>query len=236
MNFNRPVLVLSLLLLFFFVSTSEGFANVSAIQEKLRDIQIKLIRERIKIIQEQIFEVGGEVNQERAASTLPTPEPAISREELARGLENQIVSLQGVIESLRPRAIVEETARIERRVADINKEAESATGERLLDLREELASLLSSYRGLEKELIADLDKSIKAKQLVLLQTQVRELRGKIIMIPKPVPAPPPVSPVEAPEVKAQIDVIQDKLQALQLKFLREQAKLIQQKIDALRGQ
>lgn len=236
MNLNRPALVLSLLFLFFFVSTSDGFANVSAIQEKLRDIQLKLIRERIKLIQERIFEVGKEVNQERVASLPPAPEPAVSRDELAKNLENQIVSLQRAIDSLRPRFIGEETARIERRVAEINKEVGTATGERLLVLREELASLLENYRGLEKGLIAELDKSIKEKQLFILQTKIRELREKVITIPKPVPPSTPAPFREAPEVKAEVDVIRDKLQALQLKFLREQAKLIQQRIDALRGQ
>lgn len=236
MNLNRPVLVLSLLLLFLFLSTSDGFANVSIIQEKLRDIQLKLIREQIKLIQERTFDVGREVNQERAMLPSPTPEPTISREELARGLENQIVSLQGVIESLRPRAIEEETVRIERRVAEINKEAENATGDRLLMLREELASLFESYRGLEKELVVELDKSIKAKQLVILQTKVRELREKVITLPRPTPVPPPAPPTEAPDIKVQVDVIRDRLQALQLKVLREQARFIQQKIDVLRGQ
>lgn len=234
--FNRPALVLALLLLLFFVSTSNGFANVSVIQEKLRDIQLKLIREQIKLIQEKTFEVGREINQERVVMLPPAPEPALSREELARSLENQIVSLQGVIESLRPRFIEEETVRIERRVVEINKEAENATGDRLLALREELASLLESYRGLERGLVAELDKSIKEKQLVILQTKVRELREKVAILPKPTPISTPTPPTEAPEVKAQVDVIQDKLQALQLKFLKEQAKLIQQKIDALRGQ
>lgn len=231
--FNRPVLVFALLFLLFFVSTSDGFANVSAIQEKLRDIQLKLIRERIKLIQERIFEVGKEVNQERIALP-PAPEPAPSRDELAGNLENQIVSLQGVIESLKPRAIVEEIARIERRIAEINKKAETATGDQLLVLREELALLLENYRGLEKGLIAELDKSIKERQLVILQTKFRELREKVITLPRSVPVSPPVPPSESPDIKVQVDVIREKLQAVQLKFLREQARLIQQKIDALR--
>ena len=122
MNPNKPALIFALLFLLFFVSTSNGFANVTAIQEKLRDIQVKLIGEKIKLLQERIYEVSADINKERAAAVPPpAPEPTLSREELAKSLENQIILLQVSIESLRPRAIEEEAIRIERRIADINR-------------------------------------------------------------------------------------------------------------------
>ena len=123
---NRLTLIVASLLLLFFIATSSGFANVSAIQEKLREIQVKLIRERLKLIQEEVSKVG-----ERRAEEL-APQRAIeapaSREELSRRLEGQIRSLEEVIVGLRPKAVEEETARIEGRLSEIRAELETAEG------------------------------------------------------------------------------------------------------------
>ena len=58
MSETRAPIIFALLMLLFFVSTSAGFADVSSIQEQLRGIQFKLIREKIKLLQEGIIEAG----------------------------------------------------------------------------------------------------------------------------------------------------------------------------------
>src|SRR3989344_7411346 len=119
---NNLSVILAVLVLLFFVSTSSGLASVSSIQENLREIQLKLIKEKIKLIQENILDLGKKRPEELAAPLPPAPASVPTREELAASLKTQVAALEGVIASLRPRALEENVARIEKRIAAINGE------------------------------------------------------------------------------------------------------------------
>ena len=89
--------MISLLVLLFFVSTSGGFADISSVQEQLREIQLKLVRERAKLIQQEILNVSKQL-----AKTPPVSEAApvaMSREALAKDIEMQIAALENTVVS-----------------------------------------------------------------------------------------------------------------------------------------
>lgn len=225
---NRLALIISLLLLIFFVGTSSGFADLSSIQEKLREIQVKLIGEKIKLIQEQIIEAGKQKVKEDAISPASAPESAVSREELSRNIENQIKILGNVILSLKPKAVEEETARLEKRIAEIRSEIEKATGGRLLELQDELGQVLSDYNKLEQDVTQSLEDSLKQKQTIVLQEQIRLLQEKVRLLPQPVVVMPKSASIDE---QAQLKSLQEQVEKVRLKLLQQQVKVLQEKIE-----
>lgn len=226
MEYKRATLVVAFLFLLFFVSTSSGFANISSIQEKLRETQLKVIGERIKQIQGQIYEAG------RAKPAEPEPEPQLSKEELAARLENQISGLEDLIKDLKPRIIEEETARLEKEVARIYGEIRTATGEHLAKLQNELSQALADYSKLQEQVKAAVEESIRQRQALILQEQLKVLKAKVGAIPTGTPAPVPVAESTA---KKQIVAVQEELEKAKLKLLQTQARAIQENIDKLRA-
>ena len=235
---NRLTIILSSLLLFFFLSTSGGFAQVSVIQEKLRELQAKILQASIRDLQEKIDAARARRNLEvgegkRIASEAAQPVVGLSREELAQSFSSQIQHLQGVVRSLEPRLIEEETARLEAKIKAINEEIPTATGSRLLELREELQKLLADYAKLQERVRQSLKDTIERNQAVILQNQLRQLQERALFVPR-APAPA-VSARPDPDaaVKVQVGVLQEQIDNLRLKILREQAKVLQEKIQTL---
>ena len=226
MEYKRATLVVAFLFLLFLVSTSSGLANISAVQEKLREVQLKLIAEKIKLLQNQIFNVG------REKPAKPVLEPELSREELGSRLENQIKGLEELISQLKPRIIEEETARLEKEVARIYAEIRTATGERLLELQSELSVVLVDYGKIQEQVKVSVEESIRQRQALVLQEQLKILKAKVGAIPRGTPAPVPVA---EPVVKKNLEQIQAELEKAKLKLLQTQAKAIQENIDKLRA-
>lgn len=227
-------IILAVLVLAFFVSTSSGLASVSSIQEKLREVQLKLIKERIKLIQESILDLGKKRTDELRAPLPPAPAPVPTREELEASINAQVLALERVIASLRPRALDENVARIEKRIAAINEEFKTATGERLRELQAELVILMQEYTKIQQEVSASITDAIKERQAIILREQIRLLEEKIRTLPRPVPAP--VSIVSSPEKQAQFNAIQEQIEKIRLKILQEQIRAIQGKIQTLQNQ
>ena len=238
---NRAPILFALLMLLFFVSTSAGFANVSGIQEQLRGIQLKLIREKIKLLQEGIIKAGQEQVAERekkSEALMPVPlvkdEP--NREELSRILEAQVRTLQGVVATLRPRAIEEETARIEKRIGEIKEAVKTATGAKLRNLQEELNSLFNEYEALQTQVRESLAESITYRQALVIGEQIRTIQSKIQVLPREIVKP--VAKAEAappPAVNPAVKAVEAEVEKLRLKVLQPQIKVIQEKINQLRG-
>jgi len=195
-------------------------------QEKLREIQLKLIGEKIKLLQKQVTDVGKEKPAE------PAKEPELSKEELSARLENQIKGLEAVIKDLKPRVIEEETARIEKETALINVELKTATGERLVELQEKLSQLLVDYSKVQDQVKTALEESIREKQAFVLQEKLKVLRAQVNAVPTGTPAP---VPVKEPAAKKNFEQIQAELEKAKLKLLQTQAKEIQASIDKLRS-
>lgn len=240
---NRVPIVVALLLLFFFVSTSAGFASVSGVQDQLRSIQLKLIQEKIKVLQQGIIDAGKQqvlereaVARERAASAASASKTEPNREELQRTLEGQIQTLNGVIRSLRPRAIEEETARIEKRVSEIQDAVRGASGTVLRNLQDELNGLLAEYEALQAETRKALTESITYRQALVIGEQIRAVQAKVQVLPKAAQAAAPEKP--GPEASTSADTtvkaIQAQVEALRLKVIQAQIKAIQEKINTLR--
>ena len=225
MNNTRLHLVLAFLLLFFFVATSAGFANVSGVQEQLRDLQLKLVKERLKQVQEQILQVSKKKSEE---------EPPVSREELKKRVENRINALDAVVRELKPRAIQEETARLEARIAAINQELPLAEGERLIQLKNELAQILKEYAAIQEEIKKSLQESLEQKQALLLQQQARILQEKILLTPQVKPVIP-VAPQALTKDHAKVKALQEDIEKVQLRLLQEQSRALQRKIDELKS-
>lgn len=233
LGMNRALTIVAVLFLAFFVSTSEGFANLSSIQEQLRTIQVKIIKERIKQIQDQIVQLNKDKAKEASvAKVVVKEEPQLSVDELSKRLENQIKSIEVVIKALKPKAMEEEAARLEKRIADINKEIVSASGERLLELQDELGQVLADYTRLQDEIKQALSDSIRHKQVLALQEQIRILQGKIKLLPRePIVPKKPVSEDNTEQIKQ----IQESIQKIQLKIIQTQTKEIQQSIDKFKA-
>lgn len=230
MAFNRLGLILAFLLLLFFVSTSSGLANLSAVQEQLRAAQLKLIKEKIKLLQEQVLKVG----QPKEKPVKPAEEPVQNREELARRLETQIKALEQVVASLKPKAVEEETARIEKRIAEINIEIKTASGEKLLVLQEELQKLLIDYSKLQESIQRSLEEQIKERQIILLREQIRIAQEKLKSTPAP-EAKPDVPVKKAPtEDQSKFKTLQEEIEKVRLRLIQAQAKAVQEKINQLK--
>ena len=165
MNFNRVAFILSFLILIFFVSTSSGFADISAVQDRLRVLQLQLVGQKIKQLQDQILQVGKSKPDAAASPQAPAPSP----EEMSARLQNQINALQSLVASLSPRALEERTAQLESRIAAINQELPTASGSRLLELQNDLASALADYNQLQQQVQDALEASLKTQQAAALR-------------------------------------------------------------------
>lgn len=227
---NRTTLIVAILLLLFFVSTSSGFANISAIQEKLREIQLKLIKERVKLLQEETSKVGEKRAKELAQQRII--ETPASREELSQRLAEQIRTLEGAVITLRPKAVEEETARIETRIQGIRAELEIASGNRLVELRDELETLLSDYNRLQGYVTSSLEESLAQKQVLLLSEQVRVLQERVRILPRPVAVVPPKAEEDE---QAKIKALQEEIEKARLKLLQQQVRALQEKINDAAG-
>ena len=220
--------MISLLVLLFFVSTSGGFADISSVQEQLREIQLKLVRERAKLIQQEILNVSKQL-----AKTPPVSEAApvaMSREALAKDIEMQIAALENTVVSLRPRAVEEEAARIENRMREISAAIPKARGVDLLGLRAELQKLADEYEILQRTVQERLEESLRAQQVLLLRQQFLILKEKVETLPRA--APPSVPAVSAGAVAPSggFKTLDEQVQQLQLKVLQTQTKLLKEKL------
>ncbi|MEK7098897.1 MAG: hypothetical protein AAB916_00060 [Patescibacteria group bacterium] len=235
---NRAPIVVALLLLFVLVSTSAGFASISGIQDTLRSVQLKLIREKLKVLQQGIVDAGKQQIQERADaerkragdSLLTKTQP--SRQELEAALERQIATLQGVVNSLRPRAIDEETIRIEKRIGEIKEKVKTASGTALQNLQDELNGLLREYDALQNDVRAALAESITYRQALVIQEQIRAVQAKVQVLPTAQAAEKPLVKSSA-AVDATVKGIEDQVEKLRLKIIQAQIKAIQEKINTL---
>jgi len=227
---NRAPLLFALLLLLFFVSTSAGFADLSAIQNQLQVIQLKIIGEKLKAIQQGVLGIATSPPPV-APAPVPTKAPEPTREELSRTLELQIRVLQGVVARLQPQAIAEETARIEQRIAQIGDEVKTATGDTLLALQDEMTRLVAEYETLQRQVRTALEDSIKHRQALVIGEQIRILQEKVNILPRQSTAPVP-NPV-AEQQTATVKDIQDNIQKLKLKILQAQIQAVQEKVRQL---
>ena len=221
---NRAPLLFALLLLLFFVSTSAGFADLSAIQNQLQSIQLKIIGEKLKAIQQGVLGIAPSPPPVIATSLPKAPEP--TREELTRALEQQIQTLQAVVARLQPQAIAEEASRIEKRIAEIGDEVKTATGDALLALQDEMSRLAVQQNALQQQVRTALDDSIKYKQTQIIKEQILILQEKIATLPRPPTVPPPAAQAQ----NATVQDIQDNIQKLKLKILQAQIQVIQEKV------
>ena len=112
---NRTSLLFALLLLLFLVSTSAGFANVSSIQDQLRGLQLKIIGEKLKLIQDGILGIAP--TPPEVAVVPPPVVQEMTPEQLAVTLQKQVLVLEGIIGALKPQAMAQEAARIEQQIA-----------------------------------------------------------------------------------------------------------------------
>jgi hypothetical protein len=224
MTENRAPLLFALLLLLLFVSTSAGFADVSAIRNQINSIQLKIIGEKLKALQQSVL--GVDAGSPPVVATPPPKPPEPTREELAHALEQQIQVLRGVVTTLQPQAVAEEAARIEDRIVKIGDEVKTATGDHLLALQEEMMRLADAHAMLEREVRQSLADSIKYKQVQVISEQIRVLQEKITTLPRPSTAPESASP----ERVATLAGIQENIQKLQLRVLQAQVKAIQEKV------
>lgn len=228
MNLNRAALLSSLLLLIFFVSTSAGFASVSAVQDQLRALQLKLIGQKIKQLQESVLSVG----KEKPATEKPLAEPTV--EELQSRIQTQIGALESLVASLRPREIEERTVMLEARIDAISLEIQSASGLRLTELQSDLDNALADYAALRQDVRSALDASLKEQQIAVLRQQIRIMQEKVLLLPRSAPqatAPPQSSPSSS----LQYSVLQDELQRAKLKLIQAQSAAIQEKINQLKA-
>ncbi len=228
MTENRAPLLFALILLLFFVSTSAGFADLSAIQNQITAIQLKIIGEKLKAIQQGVL--GIDTSPPPIVASPPPKAPELTREELSRTLGQQIQILQGVVATLQPKATAEEAARIEKRIAEIGTEVKTATGDKLLALQDELVRLAAQHGVLEQQVRTALEDSIKYKQAQIISEQIRVLQEKIAILPRPSIVS---NPLIAQQQDATVKDIQDNVQKLQLKVLLAQVKVIQEKIQQI---
>lgn len=229
---KNKTLIISLFLLLFFVATSAGFASISSVQEQLRDVQLKLVKEKIKAIQQQILQMGKPKSEVAPISTAST----MTVGELAKSLEAQINALETVVVSLKPRVLDEETARIEQKIAGINQELRTATGDRLLELQGEMQKAAADYEKLQGAVRQALEDSIKSRQAVVLREQIRDLQGKLVVLQAQEFGRLSISPTASgapavyPTVTTPTQVIQAELEKAKLKLIQAQVKAIQEKI------
>lgn len=226
MNLNRSALLVSVLALLFLVSTSAGFASVSAVQDQLRALQLKVIGQKIKQLEENILAAGKPKPAAKEQSTEPTTEELQSR------IQTQISALESLVSSLQPRVIDERTAALEARIDAIAREIQFAAGPRLAQLQADLESALADYSLLRQDVRAALDASLKEQQIAALRQQIRALQEKVLLLPRV--APPP-SQAPAAQSQSQYPALQNELQKAKLKLIQAQSDAIQQKIDQLKA-
>ena len=230
---KNKALITAVLLLLLFVATSAGFASISSVQEQLRDVQLKLIKEKIKSIQEQILGFG----KSKPGTTSIGAAPTMTVGELSKSLEAQISALESVVASLKPRILDEEAARIEQKIVGISQELQTATGDRLLELQAELQKATSDYEKLQNAVRQALEDSIKDRQAIVLREQIRGVQQKLMILQAqdgggraPVAPAAPGVPVLYPTVTTSTQVIQAELEKAKLKLIQAQVKAIQEKI------
>lgn len=235
---NRAPIVVSLLLLFLLVSTSAGFANISGVQDRLRALQLKVLQEKARLIQQSIIDAGKQQVKEKEdakakkeMTALAVPEP--DRAALESTLQNQIMSLQNVVRSLRPRAIDEKTAQIEQRIGEIKTKVRAASGKALGDLQDELNGLLAEYDALQEEVKEQLAESITYRQALVIQEQIRSVQARVQVLPTAQAAAKEKAPSTA-ATETTVRGIEDKLEKLRLKLIQAQVKAIQEKINSLK--
>jgi len=201
-------------------------------------MQLKLIREKVKLLQQGIIDAGKQQIRERedaqkqaGASLLVKAEP--NRRELEAALARQIATLQGVVNSLRPRAIDEETARIEKRIGEIKGNVKTASGIALRNLQDELNGLLAEYDALQNEVRAALTESITYRQALVIQEQIRAVQAKVQVLP--VAKAAEIAPAKSnAATDATLKGIEDQVEKLRLKIIQAQIKAIQEKINTLK--
>lgn len=235
---NRAPIVVSLLLLFVLVSTSAGFASISGVQDQLRAIQLKVLQEKARLIQQSIIDAGKQQIKERDdakaredMTVVGTSEP--DRAELESTLQSQIMSLQNIIRSLRPRAIDEETDRIEKRIGQIKVKVRTASGKALGDLQTELNGLLAEYDNLQTEVRQQLSESITYRQALVIQEQIRAVQARVQVLPT-AHAAETEQMASKTATKTTVKGIEDTLEKLRLKVIQAQIKAIQEKITNLK--
>ncbi|MEK7082218.1 MAG: hypothetical protein AAB915_00885 [Patescibacteria group bacterium] len=228
MNLNRAALIVSFLLLIFFVSTSAGFASVSSVQDQLRALQLKLVGEKIKQLQEAILNVGKPKPAEEEQSAKPTVEEMQSR------IQTQIRALESLVASFKPQVIEERAALLEARIDAINQEIQAATGSRLAELQSDLENALADYTALRRDVRSALEASLKEQQIAALRSQIRVLQEKVLLLPRPAPqAAVPAPSASSPSL--QYSVLREELQKAKLKLIQAQSAAIQEKINQLKA-
>jgi len=221
MNFNRAALLLSLLVLLFFVSTSSGLADLSAAQDALRALQLKLVGQKVRQLQDDILQFAKQGSVSSAPSSAPTPTP----EGMSQRIQTELTALESLVASLKPRALDERIAALQSRINAISQEIQTATGARLQQLQADLQVTLADYEGLQQEVHDALDATLKEQQAAALRQQIKILQEKILLLPRQAPSSPP-----------QFSTLQDQVQKVQLKLIQAQIVAIQQKIQQLQGQ
>lgn len=219
MNFNRAALLFSLLVLVFFVSTSAGLANLSAAQDQLRAIQLKLVGQKVRQLQDDILQFAKSKPAVSVQSPTPTPE------EMSQRIQTELAALESLVASLKPRVLDERIAALEARINAINQEIQSASGTRLQQLQVDLQVTLADYESLQQEVHDALDATLKEQQAAALRQQIKILQEKILLLPHQTSSSPP-----------QFSTLQDQIQKTQMKLIQAQAAAIQQKIDQIKGQ
>lgn len=234
MDYKRTTVVVAVLFLALFVGTSNGLASLSVVQEKLRNVQLKVIHEKLKLIQKQVLDINivPEVPEVKA----PAPEPELSAEELSVALQGQIRVLEEIIKNLQPKALEEETARLEKRVLEINQALRTATGSKLQELQQELALVLSDYQMLQASTRRLVDDAIKSRQVAILKEQIQTMQQRLNLAQiqqKAAAGLPPPAP--AAEDRSTINYLKDSVEKVKLKLLQAQLKAVQEKILQLKG-
>ncbi|MBI2053511.1 MAG: hypothetical protein HYT41_02075 [Candidatus Sungbacteria bacterium] len=226
---NRTSLLFALLLLLFLVSTSAGFANVSSIQDQLRGLQLKIIGEKLKLIQEGILGITP-----TPVEVAVVPPPAVQEmtpEQLADTLQKQIRVLEGIIGALKPQAMAQEAARIEQQIAEVQKQVADATGDELSALQERLSQLTEDQIVLEQSVRKSLEDSLKYNQALLIRDQIKALQEKVDTLPRtPTGAAAPVPPGPS---QSQLEQVQDSIDSLRLKIVQAQIQAIREKVAGL---
>lgn len=234
MDYQRATILVAVLLLGLFLGTSSGFASLSIIQDQLRSIQLKLIHERLKLIQEKVLEVKTVSDQPVVAPPIPEKEP--NAKELSQTLQGQIRVLEDIVKNLKPKALEEETLRLEKRLAEINEELRSASGNRLQELQSELAAVLRDYELLQGDVRASVEAAIKSRQAAVLREHIQTVQQKLnlVQIQEKVaaglPAPKPV-----PADRSTIAYLRESIEKVKLKLLQAQIKAIRENILKLKG-
>ena len=226
---NRTSLLFALLLLLFLVSTSAGFANVSSIQDQLRGLQLKIIGEKLKLIQEGILGIAP--TPPEVAVIHPPVVQEMTPEQLADTLQKQVQVLEGIIGSLRPQAMAQEAARIEKEISEVQKQVAGATGDELLALQERLTQLTEDQVALEQSVRKSLEDSLKYNQALLIRDQIKVLHEKVNTLPH-TPTGAAVSVPPGPS-QSQLQQVQDSIDKLRLKIVQAQIQAIREKVAGL---